>query len=205
MGESQPFCWLNLGFVANEFWGDNVDAGIARPAKVHKAPMSLLTGEDERNGAEPKDFDGMIRLGLHSDREVEDAAFRLCQALKYDAIPLRETNEIGLVGVSLPEDISDDLVEIAKWYIRRGNGVDGLITMFDRAGAWQDGDAMRCNIIDFVLRLRFTCGRAYNGGRLIYIEISSRSHETINRNKAGKRGWLWRNLQAAITNKINVQ
>ncbi len=196
-----PVQWNTMGMIPHECWGDEE---IRERTPVHRPPMAIFTGEDEQAGYDPDDFDGMIRLGLYSDREVEDAAFRLCQALKYDSLPLAQTDEIRLANVVLPEDISDDLTEVAKWYIDHGAGIDGLVRMFSRAEGWQNGAAVRCAIVDFVCRLRWVCGLSYNGGKPIRLELTDRSQEMVRRESyGGKHGWMWQHLDNAIRGKLN--
>ena len=197
-----PIQWNTMGMIPHECWGDHDDEGVARAAEVGGAPMAIFTGEDERAGYDPDDFDGMIRLGLHSDREIDDAAFRLCQALKYDTIPLAQTDEIRLGNVRLPKDISDMLVGVAEAYIERGKGTDGLVKYFRDASTWDRGTHVCCSIVDFVRRLRWVCGISYNGGKAIRLDITGQSREMIRRGLAGPQAWMWRHLDAAVNGKL---
>jgi len=188
IGENQ-LCFVPRSWV-------NSEGCEAEAAPINVGPMAIFTGEDDRVGCFPDDFEGALSNGWFSSDEIEDASYRLLCELLYDRVPVTATYH---AEIELPNEITDEMMEIAKCYVVNGSGVDGLVEKFKKAIKGRNYKTC-CLIIDFCERLREVLNQKYdlNYG-FMEIEVSPWARSVVLRgSRNGFASPLYKRLGLAI-------
>ncbi|MFH1427502.1 MAG: hypothetical protein ABIG60_03160 [Patescibacteria group bacterium] len=188
-----PFNEETMGFIPyNLTKRDGEESGMVFP---HRGGFPVYTGEDVRAGCVPDDFDGLLNGGWFNDQEVDNAAYLLLCSLGYNKLGVCQTY---ITKVNLPDEITDELMEVGRKYVENGNGVDGLVKFFIHSLNKGIPETC-CLIIDFCRRLREYLKIQSGRERAPVLEVTAGNEDLLKEKRLnGKARDLYFSLAEAI-------